>query len=116
MNDDALREKLFEIVDPDDEFDPAWKKKAFKQFAPLIHQYAQAAQVQTLLDLRRLYDEYELSNRRDLEGNKIATWQGYKFFRNPISDRIEEITGVRSDKEVEVWLRRTLNNEKKGKL
>lgn len=70
----------------------------------LIKSDREAAEVRSLLTLRRLYDRYEMEYRRDFEGNEIATWSGYKFFRNPISDRIEEITGVRSDQEVEAWL------------
>lgn len=65
----------------------------------------QVEEVKNLYDLRKLYDEYEIKDRKDLSGEKIATWQGYKFFRNPISDRIEAITGVRHDQGVEEWLR-----------
>lgn len=60
--------------------------------------------VRALFELRKLYDEYEANHTVDFEGNAIATWSGYKQFRNPISDRIEGITGVRSDKDVEAWL------------
>lgn len=62
------------------------------------------AEVESLLRLRKLYDGYEARGTTDFEGNKIATWSGYKFFRNPLSDRIEEITGFRSDQDVEKWL------------
>lgn len=64
----------------------------------------QSAVVRELLNLRKLYDQYESKHTVDFEGNAIATWSGYKWFRNPISDRIEGITGVRSDKDVEAWL------------
>lgn len=60
--------------------------------------------VAELLRLRQLYDKYESNHTNDFEGNTIATWSGYRWFRNPISDRIEEITGVRSDQEVQRWL------------
>lgn len=70
------------------------------------HNQADKLVVAELLRLRKLYDKYELDHTTDFEGNRIATWSGYKWFRNPISDRIEEITGVRSDQEVAQWLER----------
>lgn len=62
--------------------------------------------VRILLDLRKQYDDLEMRHAVDFAGDPIATWQGYKFFRNPISDEIEKITGVRSDEEVREWLER----------
>lgn len=69
-----------------------------------IRESQNVQEVKTLYGLLKLYDDYEMSNKKDLSGDKIATWQGYKFFRNPITDRIEEITGVRSNEEIEKWL------------
>ncbi len=70
----------------------------------------QQQEVQTLLELRQLYDQYEAGSTKDFEGNDIATWSGYKLFRNPITDRLEEITGHRSDKDIRDWLA-ALNNK-----
>ena len=75
---------------------------------------ARLDEVRNLHELRKLYDEYELKGTRDLSGDKIATWQGYKFFRNPISDRIEQITGMRHEQGIEEWLTAQLNTLEKG--
>lgn len=63
-----------------------------------------AAEVASLLHFRQMYDDMEVRHVTDFEGKPIATWSGYKFIRNPLSDRIEAITGVRSTAEVKRWL------------
>jgi hypothetical protein len=70
----------------------------------LTDRESEVAEVKSLLRFRKLYDGYELRGTRDFEDNPIATWSGYKHFRNPLSDRIEEITRFRSDQEVKKWL------------
>lgn len=54
--------------------------------------------VRELRVIRKLYDDLESSDLRDTmePGNpKFVTWRGWKMVRNPISDRIEELTGSR---------------------
>lgn len=54
--------------------------------------------VRELRVIRSLYDDLESSNLTDSmePGNpKFVTWRGWKMVRNPISDRIEELTGSR---------------------
>lgn len=78
-----------------------------------INRLIEEAEVKSLLKLRTLYDNLELSDTKDFEGNDIATWSGYKWFRNPISDRLEELTGFRSDNDIQQWLALS-NNLSKG--
>lgn len=79
--------------------------KRFTQYGNQREVVRKVEEVRNLYELRKLYDDYELKDRRDLSGDKIATWQGYKYFRNPISDRLEKITGVRHDQGIEKWLK-----------
>lgn len=72
-------------------------------------------EVAMLLDLRKIYDQYEIEHTTDMYGAPIATWQGYKFFRNPISDRIESICGVRSDKSVDDFIATITNKTQEDK-
>lgn len=72
----------------------------------LINQKEKEAEVRALFKLSKYYDRLEQSHTKDFEGNEIATWSGYKHFRNPITDRIEELIGVRDDKSIYEWLDR----------
>lgn len=52
--------------------------------------------VRELRVIRALYDEMEsLGELDDMEEPpcKFVTWRGWKMIRNPISDRIETLTG-----------------------
>lgn len=54
--------------------------------------------VRELRVIRQLYDRLEsdhLIDKMETPEREYVTWRGWKMIRNPISDRIEEITGSR---------------------
>ncbi len=58
----------------------------------------QTESVRELRAIRTLYDNFELDGLIDsmeVPARPYVTWRGWKLVRNPISDRIEEITGSR---------------------
>lgn len=79
---------------------------AMQKLSTLINQKEKESEVRALFKLSKHYDSLEQSHAKDFEGNEIATWSGYKHFRNPITDRIEELIGVRDDKSIYEWLDR----------
>ena len=65
--------------------------RCFTALGPIITEV-----VRELREARKIYDIMESNNEVDTMEDPprpFVTWRGWKMIRNPISDRIEELTG-----------------------
>jgi hypothetical protein len=65
--------------------------KCWRELGPIVEEV-----VRELRNARKIYDLMESNKELDTmetPPRPFVTWRGWKMIRNPISDRIEELTG-----------------------